>query len=92
MILKILCKFSIFARSLASFCNSPGRVGGMAYNVCVSVVVAYRSRVLSTVTKRYRINVLNTLMSRHHYRNILLAAVFFVHLKFKYPTINFISI
>ena len=27
------------------------------------------------VEKRYRINVLNTLMSRHHYRNILLATV-----------------
>ena len=49
----------------------------LAYNVCVSVVVAYRSRVLSHEEKRYRINVLNTLMSRHHYRNILLSPVRF---------------
>ena len=47
----------------------------IACNVCVSVVVAYRSRVLSHLEKRNRINVLNTLMSRHHYRNILLAVV-----------------
>ena len=31
--------------------------------------------------KRYRINVLNTLMSRHHYRNILLAAGHLVRLE-----------
>ena len=56
----------------------------IGYNVCVSAVVRFRSRVLSHETKRGTKIKLKTNTSRHHCRNILLWAGLFTRHSFSF--------